>query len=155
MVSFDIKLVFLVLYTTLTVSADYTDFFWPNNTRFCPGMGFECSLPRICAFDATVNKHYCCNPGRPEAKCWVSAPTCGAKGANAPSTVQQSCTFGSDVFCCLKERYARSGYYGASSAVDCVLIVRRENCTSSTGKKLFPRVFHSKGGHMMRCMRIS
>ncbi|KAJ4987673.1 hypothetical protein SVAN01_06840 [Stagonosporopsis vannaccii] len=91
---------------TRTVSADFDDFFFASNaTRYvCPGIGFACEPPMICAHEAITDVYYCCIPGATDAVCWKGSASCDGGDERMPSGSQQSCSSGNNAFCCLKSR---------------------------------------------------
>lgn len=88
------------------VSADFDQFYFSSNaTDFvCPGLGFGCIPPMICARESVTNLYYCCEPGATDAVCWKGASDCDGGSKKTPSGSQQSCSSGSNAFCCLKTR---------------------------------------------------
>ncbi|KAF2628584.1 hypothetical protein BU25DRAFT_448019 [Macroventuria anomochaeta] len=88
------------------VSADFDDFYFASNATqyICPGIGFGCIPPMICAHESVTDLYYCCMPGATDAVCWKGASACDGGSSKLPSGSQQSCSSGDNAFCCLKSR---------------------------------------------------
>jgi len=57
---------------------------------------FGCKPPQVCAFDNVLNKHVCCDPGKPDAVCWSYSTACSSNTIN--------CSEGNNRFCCLADK---------------------------------------------------
>ncbi|KAF2165051.1 hypothetical protein M409DRAFT_55953 [Zasmidium cellare ATCC 36951] len=112
MYSFSVKYLLLATLTTRIASADYTNFYF-NSSNGCPGLGIGCTAPEsMCAYDSVNDKYYCCSGSNYDI-CRAFAATCGGSDGG-PSSSQQTCTSGSDSWCCLS--------------------ANNERCTSRTGQ---------------------
>jgi hypothetical protein len=93
----------ILLIGASTVTAEYTQFFWPNATnQLCPNMKYACKPPAICARSDPQKIWYCCVPGDKDEVCHTSAAGCDG-GSGKPSGAQQPCSSGVNAFCCLDQ----------------------------------------------------
>ncbi|KZM18424.1 hypothetical protein ST47_g10436 [Ascochyta rabiei] len=96
----------ILLVCASVVTADFDQFYFSSNATnyVCPGIGFGCKPPMICAHESVTDQFYCCAPGATDAVCWKGSPACDGGSKQTPSGGQQSCSSGTNAFCCLKSR---------------------------------------------------
>ena len=77
------------------VSAAYTEFFFATEESEwkCPGLGYGCQPPGVCAHDSLTDKYYCCGAGG-DAVCWTGSEECKGNALEC----------GGGDFCCLDGR---------------------------------------------------